>query len=432
MDTITIYAPVITPRLQYSCGIIFKTILGTDYTIIDSQPQSEKVDVNYSTESIKGSFQVIPSGLLEQKGLHSHEVIPGDVGGLKTLFHGAKDNLGFDIFSAVFYMCSRFEEYLPFEPDEHERFKAEHSIAFREGFHDQPIVEKWVQFFANKLNLNYPTDTYKFQLTIDVDDAWMYKHRGFVKSVALLKLDFFTFKWKKFSDRFKVLFGGKNDPWDTFKYIGETEKNLSNPVRYFFLLSGKSRLDSKVKTRSKALKNIIAGLWAKNKVGLHPSYHASTAFAQLQKEFFRFTYIVANKPQHSRQHYLKLSLPDTMNNLIKLGILEDYSMGWPSQLGFRTGCSRPVPFYDLLSEKETHLLLVPFMVMDRTLKDYLNLSEAQAVDTVKTIVENVKAVGGQFTLLWHNDALSNSGEWEGWHEVFEDIVAHAETKITLN
>jgi hypothetical protein len=72
------------------------------------------------------------------------------------------------------------------------------------------------------------------------------------------------------------------------------------------------------------------------------------------------------------------------------------------------------------------------MVMDRTLKDYLNLSEAQAVDTVKTIVENVKAVGGQFTLLWHNDALSNSGEWEGWHEVFEDIVAHAETKITLN
>ncbi|HBH48274.1 MAG TPA: hypothetical protein DDX98_06525 [Bacteroidales bacterium] len=425
MSTVNIYTPNITPRLQYSCGIIFKTILGTDFTITDSQPQSEKADVNYSTETIKGSFQVIPSGLLEQTGLHNHEVNPAELEGLKTLFHGAKDHLGFDIFSAVFYMCSRFEEYLPFESDEHERFKAEHSIAFREGFHDQPIVEKWVQFFANKLNLNYPTDTYKFQLTVDVDDAWMYKHRGFFNSVLQLKLDFFTFKYKRFAERLKVLFGSKKDPWNTFEYIGETEKNLATPVRYFFLLSNKLWFDSKVNIRSTALKNLIAGLWQKNKVGLHPSYLSNFSEKQLHKEFFRMTYMVENKPQHSRQHYLKLKLPETYKRLIKLGVLEDYSMGWASQTGFRTGCSRPVPFYDLLAEKETHLQLVPFMAMDRTLKDYLQLDKDAALEKTKELIDRVKAVGGQFTLLWHNDALSNYGEWEGWRETFEAIIAYA-------
>ena len=54
---------------------------------------------------------------------------------------------------------------------------------------------------------------------------------------------------------------------------------------------------------------------------------------------------------------------------------DDYSMGYVGEPGFRAGISIPFPFYNLLDEKETALMVHPFAFMDRGLKDYLKERE---------------------------------------------------------
>jgi hypothetical protein len=417
-----IYAAQITSRLQYACNILFKVILNTEYVLSSAIENTSDITINYSNEEIKGVFQIIPSGLLEQTGISSHDLKPGEFEGHKTLFHSGKGSIQFDIFSAVFYMCSRYEEYLPFEADEHGRFRAENSTAYRFGFINEPIVEQWTQKLCSRLKLAYPNNNYKFNLTIDVDDAWMYKNRPCISNIGNLTKSLLTFKIKEFWFRLAVLLNKKPDPWFTFDYLEGLEKRLDQPIQYFFLLGRKSAFDRAISFKRKAFRSLLQKLQAERKVGMHPSYASNFSEEQLNTEFYALSSVNTSKPLHSRQHYLKLSFPETFNKLIKLGIREEYSMGWPSQAGFRAGISRPFPFYNLSAEKETHLLFVPFMVMDRTLKDYMNLSTLEAMSQIKSTIEKVKAVGGQYTMLWHNDSISNFGEWEGWREVFEEAI----------
>ena len=416
---VSIYSMTIGPRLEYACKIIFDIILNQPYRIITDIQSDEVPEINYSDKNIPGSLNIMPSGLLEQNGLTDFDIQAGEMDNTKTIFHLGKGDVPFDIFSAVFYLCSRYEEYLPFEPDEHGRFKAEDSTAYRLGFINEPVVEQWAFILAEKIGIEQSTADYKVKLTIDVDDAWKYRNRPLLHNTGALARDFLTFQWKAFTERLSVLLRIKPDPWFTFDYLKGLEDKLSEPIQYFILLGRKSPYDRAISSRKKAFRKFIKGLQQRNKVGIHPSYASNTSLKQLQKEFYNLSYIVKNKPQQSRQHFLKMKMPLTHRYLIRLGILEDYSMGWASQTGFRLGCSRPVPFYDLKEEKQTHLMLVPFIAMDRTLKDYLGLSTEEAKHHLGRLRDTVKQVGGHFTVLYHNDSMSDTGEWKGWRSVFE-------------
>ena len=102
-------------------------------------------------------------------------------------------------------------------------------------------------------------------------------------------------------------------------------------------------------------------------------------------------------------------------------------MGYASAIGFRASTCFPFKFYDLQEEKETNLLVYPFLVMDATLHNYLRLRPAQAMNHISKIIDEVKAVNGYFIPLWHNESLSEYGMWIGWRKVFEDMFAYAAT-----
>ncbi len=422
MDAIGIYAEKSTSRLEYACHIIFNLILKTDYSIYTSLEGDPQIHINYSSHPNIGQLSVLPSGLIEQEGIKDFDLRPGEWEGLKTIFHTGKGAISFDIFSAVFFLCSRYEEYLPFEGDEHGRFKAEDSVAFKYGFIREPIVEQWAQTLSALLNIPFPIEGYKYQLTVDVDSPWELKGRSMTRTIALCLRDLLFFKLNRLSLRCTVIAGNKKDPWDTFDYIDVMQGKLKEKVRFFFLMGNTHPFDSSISFRKKMFKELVIALQKKNKVGIHPSYASNDSEKILRKEYMHLARIVENKPLHSRQHYLKLQFPETFQRLIRLGVIEDYSLGWAGQIGFRTGCSRAVPFYDIEKEKQTHLMLVPLIVMDRTLKAYMKVDRETAIDEINALKEKVKAVGGQFTILFHNDALSDCGEWTGWRKVFETTI----------
>jgi hypothetical protein len=63
--------------------------------------------------------------------------------------------------------------------------------------------------------------------------------------------------------------------------------------------------------------------------------------------------------------------------------------------------------------------------MDGTLKDYLNLTPADALAKIKMLITEVKKVNGTFISLWHNESLSDKKRWTGWRKVYEEMLEFA-------
>ncbi|MBK7967280.1 MAG: hypothetical protein IPK10_19725 [Bacteroidetes bacterium] len=120
-----------------------------------------------------------------------------------------------------------------------------------------------------------------------------------------------------------------------------------------------------------------------------------------------------------------MTFPETYRNLLENDILEDYSMGYASEIGFRASICTPFNFYDLDLDVSTKLSLVPFMLMDGTMKDYMKLNPKESVQRAKELIDEVKAVNGTFVTLWHNQSVNDKEEWQGWRDVYEQIVAYA-------
>ncbi len=160
-------------------------------------------------------------------------------------------------------------------------------------------------------------------------------------------------------------------------------------------------------------------------VGVHPSYYSNSNKDQLRKEIRRLSKVIKSEVVKSRQHFLKVTFPGTYRNLLEFDIKEDFSMGYASEIGFRASICSTFHFYDLDLDVSTKLKLTPFMLMDGTMKDYMKLTPADAIYRAKMLIDEVKAVNGTFVTLWHNQSVNDKEEWQGWRNVYEEIVKYA-------
>lgn len=423
MQTIYIISTTSTNRLRYVCDVLFNLILKSEYKIVSNPKEIDDSDlvINYSRTKVYRGLQIVPSGLLDESGISQLDIKAETYTGLPTLFHLGEGDIPFDLFAASFYMLSRYEEYLPYKPDIHGRFRAEDSIAFTHKFIELPVVEMWAKLLADKLGPPFPTGEYKQLVTIDIDKAWKYRNNTFIKTVSGLFLCFLKLNYSGISERIAVLSGKRPDPFYTFPYLKQVEEKIDAQIQYFVLLGRKGKYDNATPTRKKEFRELIYRLNEEKNVGIHPSYTSNNSIDDLDKEYYKLTTLIKSTVLHSRQHYLKFTFPYTFRDLINLGIRREYSMGWGSKVGFRAGISRPFPFYDLLEEKQRELYFVPFAAMDRTLKDYMGLQPGQAAVKLRELQDEIKSIGGQFCLLWHNESISDYGEWKGWRSVFEDV-----------
>ena len=79
-------------------------------------------------------FQNPPDTLLFEKE-SAREITVNEWKGFLCFFrHTSDSDLPFDIFAASFFLVSRYEEYLEYQPDEYGRYQASSSLAFKNGF----------------------------------------------------------------------------------------------------------------------------------------------------------------------------------------------------------------------------------------------------------------------------------------------------------
>jgi len=157
-------------------------------------------------------------------------------------------------------------------------------------------------------------------------------------------------------------------------------------------------------------------------VGLQPSYFTFKNAEKLKKEKMRLEYIINRPVTCSRLHYLRLSLPDTYQNLLDIDLKEDFTMGYEKSAGFRASTCTPFYFYDLDFEIVTPLKIFPFAFTDVTLKQHMKLSNDESLAKILALKNEVKKVKGTFISVFHNETLCEDEYWEGWTNIYKETV----------
>ncbi|OFX87406.1 MAG: hypothetical protein A2W99_07130 [Bacteroidetes bacterium GWF2_33_16] len=427
---ILIYTHKATARLEYIIKFIFTDILG-----INSQVTTEKdyflksnlPKINYSSESIPDSFWIEPIDLLFESDILQKKISVSTWNNHKVFFQTSdKSDIPFDLFAACFYLISRYEEYLPFSADQHGRFEANQSLAFKNGFLYDPIIDQWVYAIAQMLKskffgLTLPKKSFSFIPTIDVDNAYAYLYKGAVRTIGAAMRDLFKLDVNENIKRFQAL-AGEKDPFDTYSYIDSMHAQYGVSPIWFFLVGNYSEFDKNIPIENEAFQDLIHEISKRAEIAIHPSYESNQSFEQLKNEYDYLSKITGKPITKSRQHFLKLLFTETYQNLLKLGVKEDYTLGYASDVGFRAGTCTPFMFYDLYNERETDLRIFPFQVMDVTLNQYLKLSIEESQEKIKEIIGKIKEVNGTFICLWHNESLSDHGHWKGWEPVYKRML----------
>ena len=423
-----IYLPKISQRCNYIFDYIFKNELGIEYTTTTDITEFERFPrekINYSFSPAGRGFFIKASSLLFENEIKEQKVNVAEKEAVKVLFPGYEDDLGFDIFSASFFLMSCYEEYLPYTPDEFGRFPAEESLAFRKGFLQLPVVNIWIKMFREALQKKFPLlqikpAIFNAILTYDIDVAYKFKGRTLARTFGSVAKDISGFNFKDVVRRIETLSGAEKDPWDVYDDLKKIIfKNKIKSI-FFFLLSDKTKYDRNLNYQNNVMKDLISRIKEFSEIGIHPSFYSSVSSEKILIEKERLENISGRKITKSRQHFLKFKLPDTYNSLLSAGITEDYSMGFSKLPGFRAGTCNPFYFYDLKSEKTTDLKIFPVTFMEGTLMN--DLQPEDASQKISQLLKEVSNVGGTFISLWHNHTISKTREYSTWRNVHQKMI----------
>ncbi|NJC24579.1 polysaccharide deacetylase family protein [Neolewinella antarctica] len=437
--TILFLAPHRHPRLRYVLKELGRD-LGYKFRLFTDQLKWESADGDYR---ITYGVEVPSSGAVE---LPAHDFLAGShpsgedlrvvsPNGHPVFFHAGSGRGTVrhqcDLLACVFFCLSRYEEYGATTYDRHGRFSGANSHASRNGYLTQPVVRMWTGLIGALLKEAYPNlpparhHNLYFQPTYDIDLLWAYHHRG-LRGLASGVRDLLNGHGTRVRARFTTK--PDEDPYQNLAYlIGLTSSEnsatwMALPQIFWLLADNADHRDSNAFPIPRRQKEIMVELKGLAYHGIHPGYQSWLGHERIRTELDRLRDILGAAPTHSRQHFLRLRLPETYDALLLAGIDNDHTMGYADAVGWRSGTNLPHKWYDLRRETATRLLVHPFAAMDVTLKNYLKLSPWQAITAVLGLARSCQPYGGPFPLLWHNSSFATEFGWAGWAEAYESII----------
>ena len=428
-----IYTPQITNRIAFIMDVIFNEHLRIPYLLTESldEIQQATVKITYAPKPvyIETGIYIWQHPLLLETDVRQQTIDPGMFEEESVFFQSpySQSFLPFDIFALSFYLLTRYEEYLPHRKDDYGRFPATESIACKSGFLQKPLVDILVLKFAQKLKTVFPEINYElppptYIATYDIDNAYAYKNKGFIRTAGGLTKQLFRFDFKEVKNRIAVLTGHKPDPFDTYHTIETIRQKYDLNSYYFILFAKQSLYDTGLNPNNKQFQEIIRQLQTKGKIGCHPSFASSFSAKQMTHEISSLAGITGEKIRYSRSHYLLLNFPATYQQYISNGIEMDFTLGYPELPGFRASTCKVFRFFDLSTNEVTSLKLIPFTYMEETFQNYMKINTDEAFIWLKYLINMVKSVNGTFVSLWHNENFEKNGE--DWKKLYERSLNH--------
>ncbi|HIP31862.1 MAG TPA: hypothetical protein EYG86_03780 [Crocinitomicaceae bacterium] len=404
----------ITPRLSYVFNFIFKA-RGVDYeltTSVDFFNDSSFRKLNY-TENKQREATISPAKLLFENKIQKQSI---SLVKIKEVEYLSFDDVP-DIIASIFYVLTRYEEYTNSNKDEHDRFPFSESCLKKYGWIEEARCDRWANQILQLVGEKSPKNEVKIVPTFDIDNTFAYQLKtGKQKYLSILR-DVILLNINRLSDRRKVL-KGEIDPYDTFATIKKTAQRFPS-TKLFWLVGERAVKDRNIPLSNLEHQALIRDMDEAAEVNLHPSYASNGERVAIQKEKKSLEDVLGRKVINSRQHFLRFQLPKTFQSLQKSGFSHEYSMGFAEAVGFRCGTARPHPWFDLSQNEVVKLTIHPFVYMDGTLNEYMQLSIEESKTKIQSLYKEVKEYGGDFVFLWHNETIGNYGKWKGWSEVLD-------------
>lgn len=420
-----------TARARYAVQQMLGTLLGWTVVLEDDASRfaaAQGPKLVYGTKGFPDAFHVTPAGLLEEEGMHAHDPEVIEVDGSFLMFHVDGDHLPFDPFSAAFFLLTRYEEISGVDRDEHGRPIASRLHGSRHGYMDRPVVDEWALILEKAWrvlhpDLPRPQRSYRFVNTIDLDNGFKYLGRPLWRSLGSMVRDIMRGAWSEVPRRMRVIRGSERDPFDIYERSRSLIQCGAHRVVFFVLSAPRGKWDHAVPVTYGPYAERLRGLSKWAEVGLHPSYRSSEEEGLSAREASALEAVITKSVRITRQHFLRMRLPETYRELEAMGIEEEHSMGLHERLGFRAGTCTPYQWYDLREERSTSLVVHPFAVMDNTLFNKLKLDPQEAVARTAQLIERVKAVKGTFNGIWHESFLAEgkaeAPQREAIHRIME-------------
>jgi hypothetical protein len=421
-------------RLDYIASQVITGFGGINISIT-----SEKTDflsysgpaINYSKEKLNHGLHIFPQGLLEETGIRPQNILTiGKWEDFSCFFLQEEGDIPFDLFAASFYLLSRYEEYISIRLDEHKRFDPEDSLAYKNNFLDIPLVDRWAELLKKELLKKYPDirffpRKFRFISTFDIDSPYKYRYKSTIRSLGGFAKDIIQFNFQKIKERIEVLSHFKRDPYmDAIRWIEQWHKAVDKDFYLFILGEVHGKYGRHTDLPLTAYYQFLRELKLVT-LGLHPSYETYENLELLVREKRNMEENLSRKIFVSRNHFLRIRLPETFEELSLVGIDEDFSLAYAKINGFRAGTALPHFFYSLDQDNVTCLLLHPTIMMDTTFIVHEKILPEEALKKIKILVDACYQSGGDYLSLWHNSNLSGKQEDNPWISVFIESFKYA-------
>jgi hypothetical protein len=386
------------PERTYILDIVFNEFLGLEYSLEIGSSNYEIILPNKKVLTIKDTF---------------FNKFPNDLEYLKeqNIPKSIKD---LDIFSACFFMLTRWEEYVNKTRDNHNRFPAYESLAYKQCFLDKPIVNEIIEDLKKQLldldnSLNLKEKKFELILTHDVDEVkfWQNKKQLFRMILGdIVKRKNIKLAFTRIAEYFLVKENKINDPYDTFDWLMDKSEAMGVKSRFYFMSGGVTSYDNRYDITTQ--KSLIEKI--KNRghiIGIHPSYNAYNDINQLKKEKDLLEKVCECKIVEGREHYLRFEVPTTWQIWEDNGLEVDSTCGYAESEGFRCGTGDEFRVFNILTREKLNLKERPLVFMDDNHHSYNDISFEESFKRVAKLIEYAKVYNMKITLLFHNSIFTD-------------------------
>lgn len=331
----------------------------------------------------------------------------------------------FDVFAATFYLISRYEEYLPHVKDGLNRFDEKQSLCVQNGFAEIPLVDLWLKELFNQIKEVFPelsiakSSKESFIPLVEVVSPYKYLNLSILNNLATFGKAFYSLNFWELFEQPMVLLGFKKDPWDTFQEFKTLFFKSKFKTRFFFLFSKGSDMDRGISVRNATFQSLIKEVADYFEVGLLASFPANKRVKQFETERKGLNLLIHRRIEKIRYAWGISTVNESYRNLLMQEVEADYSLGFPSIMGYRASTAIPFFYYDLANEMTTSLKIFPVVANENSLRQY---SPVEGIKKLNAMGKNLPLSSGVHCFAISNRILENSEANKGYRSVIIDYL----------
>jgi hypothetical protein len=347
-------------------------------------------------------------------------------------FRAGEVLIHYDILGLTYWMLSRQEEVGRTDLDEHGRFPARSSHAYKHGYLERPAVDEWLHVLGQVIQRTWPRielkqNNFNMRVSHDVDEPSRYGFcsvPGLVRAMAGDVIKRKNFKnamlapWIHLNSRTQL---HTADPANTFEWIMSVSERHGLQSAFYFICGHTDPRDGNYHLEHPAMRHLMRRIHQRShEIGLHPSYGTYQKPQLIRQEADRMRKVCAEEgivqiEWGGRMHYLRWEQPTTLRAWADAGMAYDSTLSYADRPGFRCGTCFEYPAFDPVSQEALSLRVRPLIAMECTViaPRYMGLGMSEVALAKFMELKNIcRAVNGCFTLLWHNSQLNTLTERE--------------------